>query len=36
MRFETAPLLWVVEDVYTPAECRSVIYEAPEPVRTLG
>lgn len=25
MRFETAPLLWVVEDVYTPAECQSFV-----------
>jgi prolyl 4-hydroxylase len=25
MRYETEPLLWVVEDVYTRAECRDLI-----------
>jgi Rps23 Pro-64 3,4-dihydroxylase Tpa1-like proline 4-hydroxylase len=25
MRFDTAPLLWTVQDVYSPAECQSFI-----------
>lgn len=25
MRFETEPLLWLVDDVYTEGECRNFI-----------
>jgi hypothetical protein len=25
MRFEDAPLLWTVDDVYSPSECASFI-----------